>query len=197
MKEWPWWGWSFIIKAAQSWNLTSTYTELVVKIHNTYSTSSYNFNWPEPRTHAIPYCFNLRIHIRTFSTGPYHVLKTRTYTSTGPYHTYKHVRSTRFFLVVYVELMCSRIRTMVWTYNIHAGICNCHLPTIQSMSTNMQHDTYVTATLSICTRYYCDGLVIYISSSISMQSSSTCDTYKYNTLNSSSYIPISALCSRN
>ena len=44
----------------------------------------------------------------------------------------------------------------------------------------MQHDTYVTAILPICTRYYCDVHVIYISSSNSMLSSLSYDTYKPN-----------------
>ena len=45
----------------------------------------------------------------------------------------------------------------------------------------MQHDTYVTATLSISTRYYCDVHVIYITSSTSMLSSLSYDNYKPNT----------------
>jgi len=44
----------------------------------------------------------------------------------------------------------------------------------------MQHDTYVTATLSICTRYYCDLHVIDISNSNSIPSSLSYDTYKPN-----------------
>ena len=82
-------GWSFIIKAA-SWHLASPYTQLLAKIHNTYSTNTYNFKWPVLRTHASAYCFNLHIQLRISSTGPCHVLKTRMYTSTGPYHTYKY-----------------------------------------------------------------------------------------------------------
>ena len=84
---------------------------VLAKIHNTYSTSAYNFNWPVPRTHTC--CFNLRIQVRISSSGQFHVLKTRMYTSTGPYHTYKYVRSTRFSLFEYVEIMCSRIRVLV------------------------------------------------------------------------------------
>ena len=57
-------------------------------------------------------------------------------------------------------------------------MCNCHLPTIQSISTNIQHDTHVTATLPICAWYYCDVLVMYISSSNSMLSPLSYDTYK-------------------
>ena len=44
----------------------------------------------------------------------------------------------------------------------------------------MQHDSCVVATLSICTRYYCDVHVIYISSSNSMLSSLSYDAYKSN-----------------
>ena len=133
MKECPWWGWSFIIKATQSWNLTSTYSELLAKIHNTYTTT-YNFNWPVPRTHTYTctYCFTLRIQVRIASTGLCHVLKTRMYTSTGPYHTYKYVRSTKFFLVECVERMCSRTYSLL-DLKIRADVCTCHLPTIQSI----------------------------------------------------------------
>ena len=42
----------------------------------------------------------------------------------------------------------------------------------------MQHDSYVTATLSICTRYYCDVHVIDINRGSSMLSSLSYDTYK-------------------
>ena len=114
MKECPWWGWSFIIKATQSWNLTSTYSELLAKIHNTYTTT-YNFNWPVPRMHASERFASTYVHKSAFisSIGSCRVLKTRMHASTGPYHTYKYVRSTRFFLVEYVKLMCSRIRIHV------------------------------------------------------------------------------------
>ena len=52
----------------------------------------YFFNWSVPRTQT-----------RT------------TYTSTGPYHAYKYVRSTRFFLVEYVDLMCYLVRILLQT----------------------------------------------------------------------------------
>ena len=95
-------------------------------------------------------------------------------------HTYKYVRSTRFFLVEHVELMCSRVRILLYTWRIRAGICKCHLLTIHSISTNMQYDAYVTATLYIFTRYYYDALVIYTSSRNSTLSSLSYDTYKHN-----------------
>ena len=110
IEEWPWWGWSFMIKAAQLGNLAWSYTELLAKIHNTYSTSTYHFSWPVPRTYTRTCCFNLRVQVRISSTGPCHVIKTRMYSSIGPYHTHQYVGSTRFSLVDYVELMCSRVR---------------------------------------------------------------------------------------
>ena len=108
-------GWSFIIKAAQSWNLTSTYTELLAKVHYTYSTSTYNFKWPVPRTYASAYCFNLRIQLRISLTGPCHVLKTHMYvyfTWSVPYIVRTQYYN-RFFLIEYVELMCSRVRILL------------------------------------------------------------------------------------
>ena len=77
-------------------------------------------------------------HVSTTSTGPCHVrmqlrststMYTKTcffnwfvtraqnkhvYTSTAPYHTYKYVRRTRCFLVEYFELVCSRIRILLY-----------------------------------------------------------------------------------
>ena len=47
----------------KSWDLTSTYTELLAEIHTTYSTRAYNFNWPVPRTHASQLTFSLTWYV--------------------------------------------------------------------------------------------------------------------------------------
>ena len=62
-------------KFTQSWNVASTYTELLTKIRNTYSTSTYNLNWSVPRTHTSMYCLISRIQVRISSIGPCHVLQ--------------------------------------------------------------------------------------------------------------------------
>ena len=102
------WGVLTSSKLTKLWNLTSTYTDLRANIRNTYSTSAYNLNWPVPRTHTSMYCFTY-VYKHVFFNWSVPRTQTCTYTSTGPYHTYKYVRSTTFFLVEYVELMCLRI----------------------------------------------------------------------------------------
>ena len=114
LQEWPWWGGLSSSKLHNHEPYFNIHW-VTSKIHNTYSTSTYNFNWPMPRTHASAYCFNLRTQLRISSTGPCHALKTRIYTSTDQYHRYKYVPSTRFFLAEYVELTCFRIRILSQT----------------------------------------------------------------------------------
>ena len=75
-------GRSFIIKAAQSWNLTSTYTELLGKIHNTYLVLNKYVQLQLARATYACNCVLLQLTQTTtyFLTGPCHVLKTRMYT---------------------------------------------------------------------------------------------------------------------
>ena len=108
---------------------------VLAKIHNTYSTSAYNFNWPVPRTHtyvllqltytstyffnwSVPRAQNTHVYFNWSVPGTIH---TSTYTVLGsPYlNTLK--------LCVHAYVFPRRPKRSVLPY-----VTNCHLPTMQN-----------------------------------------------------------------
>ena len=138
-----------------SHNHTSTCTELFAKIRKDPTV---------PRTHA-----------RNTSAGPCNVRK-YVYILTGRYY----VCNTSLFNwpVPYIQARTQHLDLPSWirwtsgfnAYSLvdlnnpywHIITCNCHLPTIKSISTDVQHDNYGTATLSTCTKYYLFMYMWYI-----------------------------------
>ena len=159
-------GWSFIIRAAQSWNLTSTYTELLAKIHNTSQ---------QVRTTSTGPC-HARMQVRIASTYIYNYIflqLVRTiHTSMYPVLSSSQLKTLNLCDLAYV-FFCRPKRSMLAYVT---AICRRYNP--YRLTCSIILTWYVTATLSICTRYYYNVLVIYISSSNSMLSSLSYDTYK-------------------
>ena len=104
-------GWSFIINAAQSWNLTSTYSEVLAKILNTYLVLNKYVQLQVARTTYACKCVLLQL---TYQVSNYVFLQLvrATYSKHAcilhlvrTIHSTKYTRSTRFFLIEYVEII--------------------------------------------------------------------------------------------